>query len=229
MEITKVNTDSSYSLAVIETEWLDLYTEIRNCPERWGLDTTEISAPFLSSSLPGYVPGGTGTIMLVGKATSGDNTLGSSPVRGTYDATTVKLRTPAVVEEVLQGVEGSAWWRFARHLSDIAYRAVGTEGSPYTNMIWTNLIKIGVPRGNPPARLANLQADLAVETLLAEVKEYRPALLVMATGHYRNGLMCRALREIIESAPEEREQEKGWWAQAGVARRPAVLWAPRTI
>ena len=105
-------------LSELEGEWLKLFAVMRRNPASYGIDAGQLAAPFLSvpaSRNDGV--GGRGTVMLVGKATSGQNTLGCAIVADTYDADTVKRRTPEVLAEVKEGEERSSFLRFAQRLS----------------------------------------------------------------------------------------------------------------
>lgn len=211
-------------LTILERKWLDLFADLRQCPANYDVDATTLAAPFLSTRLPGYDDCGAGTVMIVGKATSGNNTLGNIPVQDNYDVCTVKLRPPGVIEEVLEGSERSHFLHFALLLSCQVARTTGVHCAPFTNLIWTNLLKIGCTLDNPAAALREQQADLAFETLLAEVNEYKPSLVVITTDYYCNGLMCRTLREMIGCAPSPTDQKRGWWAHEAGEKGPAVLW-----
>ena len=211
-------------LESLEAEWLVLFETMQSSPETYGIRAGALAAPFLSASSTNYRPESPGTVLLVGKATAGRNTLGGAAVRDTYNVETVKLRTLAVIEEVLLKEYGSSWWRFARRLSENVARATAQECSPFSNLVWTNLIKIGVVSGNPSAAYIRPQAELAENTLLAEAAFYRPALMVLSTGFYRFGLMCRILRRLVGDAPNTEAQKRGWWTHAGDEGRPAILW-----
>jgi hypothetical protein len=75
--------------------------------------------------------------------------------------------------------QASAFWRFFQALSE----RTGAK------VIWTNLAKIGVTRpsdepesSNPFGKFLSAQKELAAETVLAEIEEYEPDLVVLLTG-----------------------------------------------
>lgn len=212
-------------LSELELAWLDLFTKVRRAEAEVGTHPSNLAAPFLSTALPGYEPGGPGTVMLVGKATAGKNTLGEADVTDVYEAATVKQRTPAVVEEVRSGeYYGSSFWRFARKLSDAGTERARSHTEPFANLIWTNIAKIGVAEGNPPASLFREQDALAVETILAEALFYKPSLVVFATSWYRYGCVNRILQQLTGAKEGEGLSRDGDWSSPRRAGVPAVLW-----
>lgn len=212
------------SLSELELAWLTLFTNLRCAEAKAGTHPRNLAAPFLSTALPGYEPGGPGTIMLVGKATAGKNTLGSADVADVYGEATVKQRTPAVVEEVISGKYRSSFWRFARKLSDAGAEQARSHAAPFANLIWTNIAKIGVAEGNPSASLFKEQDALAVETILAEALFYKPRLVVLATGWYRYGCVNRILQQLTGTKEGEGLSQDRDWSSPRSANAPAVLW-----
>lgn len=212
------------SLSELELAWLKLFTKLRCAEAEAGTHPSSLAAPFLSTALLGYEPGGPGTVMLVGKATAGKNTLGNADVTDVYDAATVKRRTPAVVEEVISGEYGSGFWRFARKLSDAGAEQARSHAAPFANLIWTNIAKIGVAEGNPSASLFRNQDTLAVETILAEALFYKPHLVVFATSWYRYGCVNRILQQLTGAKEGEGLSQDRDWSSPRRADAPAVLW-----
>lgn len=214
-------------LSELEEEWIALFSTLR-CAEasktEIRLRLGNLAAPFLSAALTGYEPSGPGTVMLVGKATAGKNTLGDAAVGDGYTAETVKQRTPAVVEDLMSDKHNTHFWRFARKLSDAAAEKAGLQVIPFANLIWTNLAKIGVTEGNPTATLFRHQDALAVETILAEVGCYKPRLVVFTTGWYRSGCVGRILQQLVNASEGEGLSKEGYWSSPRRADAPAVLW-----
>ena len=200
------------SLSELELVWLTLFTKLRCAEAEAGTHPSSLAAPFLSTALPSYEPGGPGTVMLVGKATAGKNTLGEADVMDVYDAATVKQRTPAVAEEVSEGkYYGSNFLRFAHKLSDAGAEQARSHAAPFAeqsakpfaNLIWTNLAKIGVTEGNPPASLFREQDALAVETILAEASFYKPPPRCV-----RDRLVSLRMRQPHPPAPDGRKRRR---------------------
>jgi len=215
-------------LLELEGEWLRLFTEMRHNPGKYRIDAGQLAAPFLSTPASNtYTAGRHGTVMLVGKATSGLNTLGSAAVADAYKPETVKQRTPAVFDEVTAGIERSQFLRFAQRLSEAVAEAAGISIRPFDNLIWTNLAKIGVRSGNPSGAYFNAQMELAVETLAAEITHYRPSLVVASMAWFGYGPLRRAIPEMWDDHPNHptrRTNRPDWWSHPANNGRPAILW-----
>jgi hypothetical protein len=103
----------------------------------------------------------------------------------------------------------SAFWRFWTALSKF---------SP--SVVWTNLAKIGVVGGNPSGACLKMQSELAIETLKAEIGEYRPQLIVVAGEYARDEILYPIWpKDKWEGA---RHPEYCWIK--GTNLRPSVLW-----
>ena len=216
---------SPRSLPELEDEWLKLFTEMRSNPDACGINAGRLAAPFLSTpATDAYKAGSRGTVMLVGKATSGRNTLDDAPVALAYDVETVKRRTPAVFNEVVKSVETSPFLRFGQRLSKDVAEAAGPKSEPFENLIWTNLAKIGMQSGNPGGPYLKAQMELAVETLAAEIAYYRPSLVVTAVHDFGYGPLRRAIPELWEDGPHKQASWPTYWSQSARNGRPAVLW-----
>jgi hypothetical protein len=195
------------SLREIQFKWIDKFDEMRrtNIGDR-------LAAPFLS--VPGERDGSIsfGPILLVGKATAGcwklnEFLLNSS---GPVDKR-VAERLEATREHLnsMKVHQPSAFWRF--------WKALGAISSP---VIWTNQAKIGVTLGNPRGPCFTAQADLACETLQAEIDEYRPSLVVIAGELATNEIILRVLgKRPLWNEPTE---ELCWIDRN--ASRPTALW-----
>ena len=191
----------------LQAKWIEKFDEMRRAD-----DQERLAAPFLS--VPGELGGlkGNGSIMLVGKATAGN--WRSESFNATVRRPTERLeeRWKATYDHLRAEREKqrSAFWRFWGRLDTI--------GSP---VIWTNLAKIGVKSGNPHGWYLESQKELACQTLEAEIKEYKPFLVVLVTADY-------AKREIVYCQWPQRNWNVSkidgtcWIASNG--REPPVLW-----
>ena len=214
-------------LKELEGVWLELFADMRQNPDRYGIDADQLAAPFLSRSDVAYAPGTRATVMLVGKATSGKNTLDNEDVKEKYDLEAVKLRVGAVIEEVILGVERSPFMRFAQSLSAAISTETGEDFGSFENLIWTNIAKIGVISGNPSGAYFNAQMELAVETLAAEVDYYKPSLVVTSTAWFGYGPLRRAIPEMWDDHPnhsDRKDEKQNWWVYPAKGERPAFLW-----
>ena len=146
-----------------------------------------LAGPFLSTPDPDQVEDTHFSIMLVGQATKGNWFLPQFEE--------CRERKLSIEDRVMQCREhtldfqadghyrkfkNSDFWRFMRDLKE----ALDTQ------VIWTNLAKIGLQYGNPRGQVLSDQSDLAIATLRAEVREYRPQLVVLVSGGF-------AVKEIV--------------------------------
>jgi hypothetical protein len=162
-------------LKTLQERWIELFWTMTR--DRT-LNQALLAAPFLSVALEDYKRNRDLTILYVGKAT------GRSWYRAEFEADPCvaerQTRTREFIWDVADRQYRSAFWHFARRLSDIT----NTQKEPFSNLIWSNLAKIGVTNGNPTGRYLQMQTDLAIETLIAEIECYRPALIVFASSDY---------------------------------------------
>ena len=122
-----------------------------------------LAAPFLS-----YAPNGRATILYMGKATGGDWFK-----RNFHGRVGERIEcTERWITAVKNREYHSAFWHFFRELEKLQ-----------SNVIWTNVCKIGVRYGNPRGEYLRFQRALAIETLRLELRLYRPTLVVFATGN----------------------------------------------
>lgn len=158
------------SLLELQTEWIQLHDELGQSFEGQAL-----AAPFFS------VPGSARAerpIMLVGKATAGSwgkEEFVRSKKKPINDRVVERLNCTSSHLEWRRNEDltPSAFWRFRSGLEQIS-----------KSVIWTNLAKIGVHPGNPNWRLVRRQSELAYQTLLTEIEEYKPCLIVLVTGAF---------------------------------------------
>lgn len=191
-----------------QSECVELFFEMRRSNAR-----DSLAAPFVSSADSPPTGGALGTILLVGKATAGNWKIEDfEPDRDCPCSKRVEERRNAARSflRAMHDRPKSAFWRF--------WRGLGAIGSP---VIWTNLVKIGVKSGNPQGCHLEMQAELAVKTLKAEITEYDPSLVVLATSDYaKDQIVYRVW------------PQKTWtissfdgtcWIR-GKGRKPSVLW-----
>ncbi len=161
------------SLFELQTKWIQLHDKLGE-----SFEGQLLAAPFFS------IPGDEGVedqkrpILLVGKATAGDwgkNEYAKARERSIRKCVAERLNSTSGHLEwrKKEDLRPSAFWRFRNGLGQIAQ-----------SVIWTNLAKIGVQKGNPKWQLVRKQAELACRTLTAEIEEYRPALVVLVTGEF---------------------------------------------
>jgi hypothetical protein len=196
------------SFADCQRAWIGKFEEMRKAD----IDL-ELAAPFLSVLDGLQQPTGAGSVLLVGKATDKDWRLGDfllASRRSTEER--IQERRAATRDHLAseRRRQTSAFWRFWRSLHEV--------GSP---VIWTNLAKIGVTRGNPGHKHLTAQATLACQTLNAEVAEYRPSLIVIA-GDYARFEIVHPVFGGRAAWREPDDFEFCWIERKGPA--PAVLW-----
>lgn len=173
----------------------------------------ELAAPFLSVADPANDPTGAGPILLVGKATDKDwrrKQFLSAAGGSTEERVGERRKATQDHLDYVSQHQFSAFWRFWKRLSDI--------GSP---VIWTNLAKIGVMRGNPGHKYLTVQQELARMTLRAEISEYRPVLVVI-TGDYAKS---EVVLPVFGDRPcwKESSDYEFCWIERSISE-PAVLW-----
>ena len=138
-----------------EEAWMKLYSDLQNHPDRFGINFENVAGLFLSDFPKNYTVHTENRILFVGKATGKDWFKNDYPntVEGRKRCTRDFLEG-----HIETGEYNSAYWNFARRLS---YLASDTDASPspvFKNLIWTNLAKIGVQKGNPNGKYLQLQS-----------------------------------------------------------------------
>jgi hypothetical protein len=150
-------------------EWIELHDELRNDKNL----AKSLSAPFFSAAPQSKSPR---RIMLVGKATRAD--FDSQDYRRALKKSVeeaIRERTK-LNRDVINDAKKGPFWVYFRRLMKSCCR------SESDMIIWSNVAKIGATASNPSGSLLERQSDLAVRTLKAELKEYKPALVVFVTG-----------------------------------------------
>jgi len=200
--------------------WIELFSQMRKDP---AIDPCRLAAPFLSVEPDGYDPVRSQTILYIGKATGKkwyrDEFLRDQNVADQRERTAQFLRECVVPEAY-----NSSFWRFAWRLNNLL-----PEGKerPFQNIVWTNIAKIGVVKGNPSRSYLARQAELAQQTLIAEIRSYRPSLIVFVSGDY-GACIVRAVFESFCASQDDATWQKPtddiWWRPADT-NLPAVMCA----
>lgn len=174
-------------LQKLQEQWLDKWDEMQGTIN-WPHIT--LAAPFISIGPHPTESLSKRTIMMVGKATHRDWNL-----RQFRD---FKGKPPLErIEERQDETTDFLDYRAPKHRSFFWALHRGLQSSTGARLIWTNLAKIGVCRPpdennsiNPFKEFLDSQKKLAQETLVAEVQEYKPDLVMLVTAEY-------ALSEIV--------------------------------
>jgi hypothetical protein len=205
---------SSRGLNEIWLAWFSLHAELSRAMPK------TVAAPFLSAASQARC---SRRILLVGKATAGgwwQVEYRKALLTSSSEAVSERLgRNRSFVQQ--KGNSKSFWNLFCR-------LAALNPDFGLDSVVWSNVAKIGRLKGNPTGRLLSAQEELAVRTLKAEIKEYKPALTMFVVG-------CdKGLSRIVERAvdtpadkwkrSEEVDRANGiagvWWKQGP----PALLW-----
>jgi hypothetical protein len=162
------------------------------------------------------------TVLYVGKALGKRTRNGDLP-----SAEACQNEFRRILRAVVSGEYGSAFWNFALELSQ---RLAGQEGPRLENLVWSNICKIGVRKGNPGKEIFEEQKCLAIETLRAEIKYYKPSLVMWVTGNYGG----EVVRQVVEDANvvedpnkehwEKSPEDKGVYFRRRMHSLPAMLW-----
>jgi hypothetical protein len=165
-------------LRTLEKQWLKKWDEMQSIKH----PTITIAEPFFSVDITSVPPKNEPKILFVGKATHKawfpESFLPTRPLPASCRIRERKWACMNFLENYPKD-QRSAFWQF--------YRALGEHTG--AKVIWTNVAKIGVkrPEGedesiNPWGPFLDPQKKLAVRTLLDEIEEYKPALVVLLTG-----------------------------------------------
>ena len=200
-------------LADLQEKWIGLFHQMR---QKFGAGIP-LAAPFLSVALEGHDPASHQTILYIGKATRG---WGPEPLRDNSTVAECRQFTVGFFENsIILNTYHSAFWRFARRLKSLT----GEEAKrPWRNLVWSNIAKLGAQYGNPNRRCLNYQAELAKQTLVVEINEYRPSLVVFVSGDFGQTIVNDALKsdELRALEPNEQNQQgANVWEE-----RPGNVW-----
>lgn len=199
------------SLSELQAQWIKLHDDLGGVFER-----QKLAAPFVSIREEGDLGAVKSPILLVGKATKGDWEMDQFQSRkGEPLSKRLDERRQATLRHLAwrrtEDRRASAFWRFRSGLEKISQP-----------VIWTNLAKIGAVKLNPHWLFLQKQSELAQQTLRAEIKEYRPVLVVLITNTF-------AAQEIAHPVfgPKDvwqRSSDDAIWWRARSQTQPAVLW-----
>lgn len=203
-------------LGEAQSEWLTLFHRLRS-------EFTDLGAPFLSVKPAGYDPLKIPSVLYVGKATKDawylDEFLGKGTVQERYD------RTNGFLDDVREGLYRSPFWDFALRLSARLAELNSNKFESLQNLVWTNISKIGAQDGNPGMALRRAQHDLSLRTLILEIAEYRPRLIVFVTNSYEESIVREIANAPDDSdwAAEDKGRDWHWWRPRN-GEIPAILW-----
>jgi hypothetical protein len=197
-------------LLEVQSKWIAKFDQMRES----GIDMDQLAAPFLS--IPG-IPAASaqaGPILLVGKATGGD---------WGKDSFLSKTGVPNRIEERRDFTRKHLLWRQEEYQRTAFWRCWKRLHEISAPVIWTNLAKIGVRKRNPEKVYLSAQIDLACETLELEIEEYKPKLVVLATGDYAGDEIVCPIFKTGRGEWNEVVDGEFWWL-GRTATRPAILW-----
>jgi hypothetical protein len=202
----------------IQKQWMKKFYELNE------VYRGQIAGPFVSARPVGYDPVKIPSILYVGKATRGAwfrKELDKSLSVGEWRMRTLRWIDSVKIPEGDKEYN-SAFWRFARQLSIVAAEKAKHKIEPLSNLVCTNLYKIGALDGNPNRELRKAQQGLAIETLRWEIRTYEPKLIVFATGNYGEDLMD----SLVGTAPRlwnVSQASKGYWWRRAKDELPALM------
>ena len=191
----------------IQQKWLNLYWTAVTDPI---LNGHKLAAPFLSVADKDYNPGSNRTILYVGKATAGEwyrSDFGNDTTLRSWQDVTRRFLS----EQIFEKRYTSAFWKFGWALHEIA-----PADRPFQNIVWSNIAKIGVTTGNPTGSYLLFQQKLATETLVEEIRYYRPFLVVFVSSDYADEVVREALNTIGASQEDlswNKLRNDLWWRE----------------
>ncbi len=171
----KANYSPARPLKNIWLEWIELHKML----ERGMRNQT--TAPFFSAAASNHPDD---CVLFVGKATAGDYWTASyrNALRRSEDEAIRERLT--LNRQFIWGVGNkSAFWRFFNQVAKLR------PDMHRDGVIWSNVAKIGSRTGNPNGLLLSVQGDLARRTLVEEVREYKPLVVVFVTGTYAESII----------------------------------------
>ncbi|MBB5373001.1 hypothetical protein [Acidocella aromatica] len=196
-------------LTKLQHQWIELYYKMSRAPD---LVAEKLAAPFLSTLTEENKQNHSRNVLYIGKATAKDW------YKPNFEAEpTVQARHQKTCE-FLQWIEGggstSAFWRLGKRFNDLMAQK---QTASLSNLIWTNIAKIGVDRGNPSRTYLRHQQELAILTLIEEIKGYKPKLIVFVSSDYAKDIV----REVFQSFDADQDDpswikndEHIWWRPA---------------
>ena len=120
------------------------------------------------------------------------------------------------------------FWDFARVIS----RRADPACEDLSNLVWSNIFKQGVTRGNPSGSIADQQRVDAVAELKKEAEELKPSIIVLVTAGYYEEIPKEAFditdgegepSMLIEAAAEG-ESRHALWSRPAFQGVPPIVW-----
>jgi hypothetical protein len=195
-------------LNILQKEWLKKF-------EKMSEGVTDLTGPFLSIPPRNYDPSRVPSVLYIGKANAGWECYSTVKQLRQHTARFLK-------NGIIGGDYQSAFWRFALSLSDTVRG--GYQTAPLNNLIWTNICKVGVKKGNPSTKIFEMQRALGILTLRAELSEYRPRLVVWVTGDYGADVIGETIGDPEHALWNRSLEKKGFWWRNRSEDAPAMLW-----
>ena len=176
-----------------------------------------VTAPFVSVTPSGYDPSVNPCILYVGKAEGGYGAEDRDKFLQCPTIDQLRKATIKFLEKVNAGkcnTQFSQFWHLAKLLSN----------NKLQNLVWTNICKLSVigKNGNPTGTLFEVQKDLAIRTLKAEIETYRPRLVIFVTSDYAESLIRKLVGD-CKDISWTKENDKLWWRKR-TKDFPGMLW-----
>jgi hypothetical protein len=179
-----------------------------------------LTGPQITIEPDGYDPDRIPSVLYVGIAPGNNDAQYNLP-----SAKVLRKNARKFLENEIKKKRHSAFWKFALEL---AQKTAGRDydgDRPLRNLIWSNICKIGVCKGNPGKTVFDAQKFLAIETLRAEIKTYRPKLVVWVTGDYRVEVIGQVIDDLKEKHWNKALKARWWFYQRKPMNSlPAMLW-----
>jgi len=211
------------TLRVLQAEWIKTWDKLA---EYGSLDQNKFAAPFLSIEPEGYRNFKGTKILFIGQATMGDfyldKFLNAAKIFGSnrFESRVAERldRSREFFTWQAKGNYSSDFWRLGNELSIIGSNELPTKNSNMMNLVWSNIAKIGVKKGNPKGKYLDFQIDLAIETLFAEISYYSPDLIYIAHGVFGAVIV----NKIFDHNDWEKPREDFWFKRRS-SGHPAVV------
>jgi len=193
--------------------WIEKFDELEK-----GFPEANVVGPFLGSEPDRYDPS-LPSVLYVGWATRG-----RWVDREEWQNAEELLAKIRDVRKKELNTGGGPFASLARRLSEAIAKACSSNlAEPLQNLIWTDICKVGVAKGNPPEKIYRPQFHLAVDTLRAEIEAYHPRLVMFVTGHDYD----EVVQEVVcETGDASWQQHQDFCLRYANQSLPAVLWTP---
>lgn len=194
-------------IVALEAQLIELARQLSSDP------SLGLVAPFVSGSLARE---GDTEVLLVGKATAGE--WYSDKYRLDPSPEARRSCTVDFLRWVVSGGYSSAFWSFAKGISA---KTATDDVSPLSNLVWSNVAKLGVTIGNPEGRVLAAQTELCAELLRAEIAYYKPKVVVFVTGSYGTVIVEKAIG--MPATAWARSASSSAWLRAEGDLPPMIL------